>query len=97
MSYAWTYQNWMAYQVNCGIYWQHFVYHNVMRHVCYIYFNILNYDVVAVYENILIYQMSIWVVYILRPFWTFHLYVVYSTIQHITCSYVSWKMQKFLL
>ena len=39
------YQNWMTYEVNCSIYWQNFVYDFVMLHVCYIYFDILNYDV----------------------------------------------------
>ena len=40
-----SYQNWMTYEENCSIYWHNFVYDFVMLHVCYIYFNILNYDV----------------------------------------------------
>ena len=40
-----SYQNWMTYEVNSSIYWHNFVYDFVMLCVCYIYFNILNYDV----------------------------------------------------
>ena len=39
------YQNWITYEVNCCIYWHNFVYDFVMLHVCYIYVDILNYDV----------------------------------------------------
>ena len=40
-----NYKNWMRYEVNCSIYWQNFVYDSVMLHLCYTYFNIVNYDV----------------------------------------------------
>ena len=40
-----SYQNWITYEVNCSIYWYDFLYDFVMLHVCYIYCDILNYDV----------------------------------------------------
>ena len=41
-----SYQNWITYEVNCSIYWHNFVYDFLMLHVCYIYVDILNYDVI---------------------------------------------------
>ena len=35
----------MRCEVNCHIYWQSFVYDFLMLHLCYTYFNIVNYDV----------------------------------------------------
>ena len=35
----------MRYEVNCSIYWQSIVYDFLMLHLCYTYFNIVNYDV----------------------------------------------------
>ena len=40
-----SYQNCMTNEVNCSIYWYNFVYDVVMLYVCYIYVDILNYDV----------------------------------------------------
>ena len=40
-----SYQNWIAYEVNCSIYWYNFMYDFVMLHLRYIYVVIWNYDV----------------------------------------------------
>ena len=40
-----SYQHWITYEVSCSIYWYNFVYDFVMLHACYIYVNILNYNV----------------------------------------------------
>ena len=41
-----NYQNWMTYEVNFSIYWYDFLYDFLMLHVCDIYCDILNYDVI---------------------------------------------------
>ena len=41
-----NYENCMTYKVNCSIYWYDFLYGFVMLHICYIYCDILNYDVI---------------------------------------------------
>ena len=55
------YQNWMTYEVNCSIYWYDFLYDFVMIHVCYIYCDILNYDVIMSHDtySYISYQFSV--------------------------------------
>ena len=56
-----NYQTWMTYEVNCSIYWYDFLYDFVMLHVCYIYCDILNYDVIMSHHtySYINYQFSV--------------------------------------
>ena len=60
-----------------------------MLHLCYIYFDILNYHVTVLYKNIFIYQLSITVVYIVILFPMSHLHVIHPTKEGIKCTYTS--------
>ena len=73
-----------------------FVYDFVMLHLCYIYFNILNYHVTVLYKNIFRYQLPITVAHIVILFSIFHLHVIHSTKDGIKCTCTSWKMYKFV-
>ena len=69
----------MTWEVNYYISSQYFVYDFVMLHLCYTYFNILNYHVTVLYKNIFRYQLPITVAYIVILFSMFHLHVIHST------------------
>ena len=60
-----------------------------MLHLCYIYFDILNYNVTVLHKKTFRYQLSIAVAYTVISFSTFHLHVIHSTKQDIKCTYTS--------
>ena len=67
-----------------------------MLHLCYIYFDILNYNVTLLYKNIFRYQLSITFPYIVILFPMFHLHVIHSTKEDIKMYLYKLKMYKFV-
>ena len=68
-----SYRTYMRYGVNCSIYWHNFVYDFLILHVCYIYVDILNYDVTISHHTYACINCQ----FLLHTFWDYFEHFIY--------------------